>query len=94
MLDCPRRRSRRPSGEEGVGIQNDSQSQPSLHLSPFSSCCYSSRCSSQSRKLAIKYHPDKCSGKVEIEGYDEPLECSVVMNRVNLAYEVPCQPKV
>ena len=38
------------------------------------------------RKLAIKYHPDKCSGKVEVEGdlYDEPVDCAIVMNRINL----------
>jgi len=40
------------------------------------------------RKLAIKYHPDKCSGKVEVEDYDEPIECATIMNRINLAYEV------
>jgi curved DNA-binding protein CbpA len=36
------------------------------------------------RKLAIKYHPDKCSGKVEVEDYDEPIECATIMNRINL----------
>ena len=40
------------------------------------------------RKLAVLYHPDKCSGKVTVGDEDEPVECATMMNRVNLAYEV------
>lgn len=40
------------------------------------------------RDLAKMYHPDKCTGTVTMAGFDEPVECAVAMNRVNLAYEV------
>lgn len=42
------------------------------------------------RKLAILYHPDKCQGTVEVEvdGETKTEECQVMMNRVNLAYEI------
>ena len=41
------------------------------------------------RKLAIKLHPDKCSGPQILEKFpDEELSCDTAMNRVNLAYEI------
>lgn len=40
------------------------------------------------RKLAILYHPDKCTGKVTVEYQDDEVSCETAMNRVNLAYEV------
>lgn len=42
------------------------------------------------RKLAILYHPDKCSGtvKVQVEGEMKDVDCVTMMNRVNTAYEV------
>ncbi|KAJ1446970.1 DnaJ C terminal domain-containing protein [Pelagophyceae sp. CCMP2097] len=42
------------------------------------------------RRLSLKYHPDKCAGMATVQVGDvaEEVECSKMMNRVNLAYEV------
>ena len=41
------------------------------------------------RKLAIRLHPDKCTGMQVLEKFpDEQVTCDVAMNRVNLAYEI------
>ena len=37
------------------------------------------------RRLSLKYHPDKCQGKVMNEKKGEEESCDVAMNRVNLA---------